>query len=109
MKDFIHFHFHRLKKTEKVWVRRAAGILLCIGGMLGFLPVLGYWMFPLGLALLAVDWPFARRLYRQLVLWWGRNYQRFWPPARRIRKASLAARARRNSGSPGTHNDPSPP
>lgn len=57
MKAFIQLHFHRLRKAEKVWLRRTAGILLCIGGTLGFLPVLGYWMFPVGLALLAVDWP----------------------------------------------------
>ena len=63
-----------------------------LGGLLGFLPVLGYWMLPLGLALLAVDWPLARRLYRNLVVWWGRNYQRFWPPARREWKARIAAR-----------------
>jgi len=59
---------HRLRKT--------VGVLLVIGGMLGFLPVLGYWMLPLGLALLSVDWPWARRMYRQLRILWGRNYQR---------------------------------
>ena len=28
-----------------------------VGGMLGFLPILGFWMVPLGLALLALDVP----------------------------------------------------
>lgn len=32
-----------------------AGILLVIGGMLSILPVLGIWMLPLGLVLLALD------------------------------------------------------
>jgi len=30
-------------------------------GMFGFLPVLGFWMIPLGLAVLAVDFPAAER------------------------------------------------
>jgi len=72
MKRFIETHFLRLKQTEKVWLRRTAGVLLMIGGMLGFLPVLGYWMFPVGLALLAVDIPWARRWYRRMYVAWGR-------------------------------------
>ena len=38
-------------------MRVPAGIALTGGGMLGFLPVLGVWMLPLGLALLAYDVP----------------------------------------------------
>jgi hypothetical protein len=33
------------------------GVLLMIGGVFGFLPVLGFWMFPLGLAFIALDIP----------------------------------------------------
>lgn len=72
MKNFILDYFHRLKTTKKVWLRRGIGILLMIGGALGFLPILGYWMFPLGLALLAVDMPWARRWYRRMYVAWGR-------------------------------------
>jgi hypothetical protein len=35
-------------------------------GLLGFLPVLGFWMVPLGLTVLAVDVPVARRVRRRL-------------------------------------------
>jgi hypothetical protein len=35
-------------------------LLLVVGGVLGVLPILGFWMIPLGLALLAQDVPFAR-------------------------------------------------
>jgi hypothetical protein len=35
-------------------------IMLMAGGFVGFLPVLGFWMLPLGLALLALDLPFMR-------------------------------------------------
>jgi len=40
-------------------VRSFVGILLMIGGVFGFLPVLGFWMFPLGLAFIALDIPFT--------------------------------------------------
>ena len=36
-------------------------------GLLGFLPVLGFWMFPLGVALIVADFPpLRRRLERWL-------------------------------------------
>lgn len=44
-------------------LRGVLGILLFIGGVLGFLPVLGFWMMPLGLALLATDVPPMRRWF----------------------------------------------
>jgi len=37
--------------------RGLVGILLIVAGILGFLPILGFWMIPLGLALLATDVP----------------------------------------------------
>lgn len=104
MQNFFVRQFRALKASGNHWLRKIIGVLLVLFGLLGFLPVVGYWMIPLGLALLAVDWPWARRLQRKLVVWWGRLYQRFWPPARR--KAAGAARDRKNSRSRDTHNDP---
>ncbi|MFM8747323.1 MAG: hypothetical protein ACKOED_11750 [Aestuariivirga sp.] len=46
-------------------LRMALGGALIFGGLLGFLPVLGFWMVPLGVAVLAVDFPPARRLHRR--------------------------------------------
>lgn len=40
-------------------VRSLVGVLLMIGGVFGFLPVLGFWMFPLGIAFIALDIPFT--------------------------------------------------
>ena len=54
--------------------RIAVGVLLIIGGLLGFLPVLGFWMIPLGLAILSYDIPAARRARRRLVVWLHRRY-----------------------------------
>ena len=49
------------------------GILLIAGGLLGFLPVLGFWMIPLGFLVLSVDLPAVRRWRRQLTVWWHRR------------------------------------
>ena len=57
MPDWAGRNFDRLRQPEDVWVSVPAGIVLTGGGMLGFLPVLGVWMLPLGLALLAYDVP----------------------------------------------------
>ncbi|HEY7228928.1 MAG TPA: hypothetical protein VH558_01015 [Pseudolabrys sp.] len=55
MPDWAGRNFDRLRQPEAVWVRVPAGIALTGGGVLGFLPVLGFWMLPIGLALLAYD------------------------------------------------------
>ncbi len=56
-------------------LRIIIGTLLVIGGVLGFLPILGFWMIPLGLAVLSVDIPAVRRLRRRaevaILRWWG--------------------------------------
>ena len=35
--------------------RLLLGVLLIIGGVLGFLPILGFWMIPFGVAVAAMD------------------------------------------------------
>jgi len=45
--------------------RTVVGVGLVIGGVLGFLPVLGFWMIPLGLLVLSVDSPLVRRWRRR--------------------------------------------
>ncbi len=54
-------------------VRMAIGVGLVVGGILGFLPILGFWMIPLGLIVLSVDLPIVRRWRRRLDLWWERR------------------------------------
>lgn len=51
-------------------LRAALGLLLMAGGTLGFLPVLGFWMLPLGLAFVALDIPPLRR---RLLAWLNRR------------------------------------
>ncbi|MGD9915458.1 MAG: PGPGW domain-containing protein [Rhizobiaceae bacterium] len=57
-------------------LRVVIGILLVIGGLLGFLPILGFWMIPLGLLVLSSDFAFIRRQRRRLSVWWERRRRR---------------------------------
>lgn len=41
-------------------IRSVVGVLFMGGGVLGFLPILGFWMFPLGVAFVALDIPWTR-------------------------------------------------
>ena len=41
-------------------IRSLCGFGLMIGGIFGFLPILGFWMFPLGIALVLLDIPFTK-------------------------------------------------
>lgn len=54
--------------------RIATGSLLIGGGVLGFLPVLGFWMVPLGLLVLSHDLPAVRRKRRRMAIWWRKRY-----------------------------------
>lgn len=66
----------RLKLPESRWLRTLIGVLLVFGGLLGFLPVLGFWMVPLGLLVLSHDSHFVRRQRRRLAVWWANRKAR---------------------------------
>lgn len=75
------------------WVRRPGarliriplGILLVLGGIFSFLPVLGIWMLPLGLLLLAVDLIFLQGPVNAVILRGGRTWTR-WRRSRRDKR-----------------------
>ena len=58
------------------WARIIVGIGLIFGGILGFLPVLGFWMVPLGFLVLSIDLPIVRRWRRKLTVWWHNRRDR---------------------------------
>jgi hypothetical protein len=58
IRRFIHW----LVQPQSAWLRIPLGLLLIAAGLLGFLPILGFWMIPLGALLLAEDIPLVRRL-----------------------------------------------
>lgn len=53
--DWLARMLNFLRQPAARLIRVPLGILLIIGGILSFLPVLGIWMLPLGLLFLAVD------------------------------------------------------
>jgi hypothetical protein len=57
---------------SRAW-RLVIGILLVLCGLVGFLPILGFWMVPLGFLVLSVDLPIVRRARRRVEVWWGRR------------------------------------
>ena len=79
-----HIHLPRSRA-----LRMTIGFALLIGGVLGFLPVLGFWMVPLGLLVLSIDIPAVRRARRRFVVWWYRDKK---VPARAGRGRSAPVR-----------------
>ena len=71
---------HRLRQPSRRWLRIPASLLLIVGGMLAFLPILGVWMLPLGLALLAEDAPPLRSLRSRILDWVERRHPRWLQP-----------------------------
>jgi hypothetical protein len=78
-KHYIRLGARRIPLPGSAALRIAIGGLLILGGCLGFLPVLGFWMVPLGLVVLSIDLPIARRLRRRAEV-------RLVPPVRRLRQ-----------------------
>jgi hypothetical protein len=78
--DGVAGWLERLRHPGARWIRVPAGLLLICGGFLGFLPVLGFWMLPLGLLLLAIDIPPLQPPMARMLNWIerrlpGRNKQ----------------------------------
>jgi hypothetical protein len=63
-----------LRRPSSRWVRLPAGVLLIFGGLLGFLPVLGLWMLPLGMLLLGEDIPALKRATNRSFDWAERRW-----------------------------------
>ena len=58
-------------------LRMGLGFAFVAMGLVGFLPVVGFWMVPVGLVILSVDSPLARRLRRRTEVWVLRHYNRW--------------------------------
>jgi hypothetical protein len=52
------------------------GLVLIAGGIVGFLPILGFWMVPLGLLVVARDVPFLETPTTRLLDWINRKWPR---------------------------------
>lgn len=64
-----------LRQPHAIWVRIPFAIFFILFGMVGFLPLVGFWMIPVGLLLLAEDVPALARPVAKILAWIDRK----WP------------------------------
>ncbi|MFW7266786.1 hypothetical protein ACMAUO_02320 [Gluconacetobacter sp. Hr-1-5] len=73
---------HWLRVPSRRPMRILASFVLIVGGLLSFLPILGLWMLPLGLILLAEDVALLRRGVDSIILRIDRRYPGWLAPSR---------------------------
>jgi hypothetical protein len=72
-----------VRKPSSRLVRIPLALLLVVGGVFSFLPILGLWMLPLGLLLVAQDVPFLQKPLAKMLGW----IERKWIERRRAKDA----------------------
>jgi hypothetical protein len=77
-----------LRKPSSMLVRIPLAILLIVGGIFSFLPILGLWMLPLGLVLFAQDVPILQTPMAKSLGW----IERKWLERERAKKARERAK-----------------
>jgi hypothetical protein len=73
--SFVAGIFDWVRRPTSRLIRLPMGGLLVIGGIFGFMPILGFWMLPLGLLLIARDVPSLEPPLARMFAWINRN----WP------------------------------
>ena len=63
-----------LRQPSSRFARIPLALLLILGGIFSFLPVLGLWMLPLGLLLFAQDMPILQKPLAQTLGWVERKW-----------------------------------
>ena len=66
---------HWLRQPSMLIARIFVCLLLVVGGLLSFLPVLGFWMLPLGLIIIAQDLPFLQAPLVRVFQWIERKWE----------------------------------
>lgn len=78
-----------LRRPTSFWARLIVAILLVVGGIFSFLPILGLWMLPLGFLLIAQDIPVLQKPLVSALSWveakWNSVTEK-WKPATRNSK-----------------------
>ena len=64
-----------VRKPSSRWARIPLAVLLVVGGFFSFLPVLGLWMLPLGLLLVAQDVPALQKPMSRMLGWIERKWE----------------------------------
>lgn len=63
-----------MRKPDLRWLRLVVGALFVLFGFVGFLPILGFWMVPLGLIILAQDSKWLQRPTLKAITWLERKF-----------------------------------
>jgi hypothetical protein len=103
MRSYFESKVDSVKKWPRV-LRVGLGIALILGGILGFLPILGFWMIPLGLIILAVDFRWARHALTNL-RWRLRAIRRRFFSRRKAERVRNAGTADQRSAQPQSGKD----
>jgi hypothetical protein len=74
-----------LRKPSSRYARIPLALLLILGGVFSFLPVLGLWMLPLGLLLFAQDVPMLQKPIAEMLGW----IERKWIERQRAKKRAI--------------------
>ncbi len=64
-----------VRRPSSMLIRIPLALLMIFGGIFSFLPILGIWMLPLGLLILALDIPPLRGPVVSLVTWIAERWQ----------------------------------
>lgn len=67
---------HKVRSPGGAACRIPLGLGLIAAGLVGFLPILGFWMVPLGIAILAQDVPVLRPPLARALAWINRRWER---------------------------------
>lgn len=77
--DFLNW----LRTPKNALIRVPVAFLLILGGVFSFLPLLGFWMLPLGLILLAIDVVILQEPVTRAVIIGQRKLSEVWRKIRR--------------------------
>lgn len=64
-----HFAGKRIPLPKSKFLRIGLGIVLLIGWCFSWLPVLGFWLLPMALIVLSIDFPFLAPLRNKVIAW----------------------------------------
>lgn len=90
-----------LRKPSSRLVRFPLGVLLILGGIFSILPLLGLWMLPLGLILIAQDVPPLEKPVAQFLGWLERKWAE--RQAAKAKKAAVVAATSAPRAAPPDH------
>lgn len=75
--DRLARQIRNLRHPGARWIRLPLGLLLILGGVFSILPILGIWMLPVGLLLIAYDVRLLRRPVGRVTIWSTRKWVAF--------------------------------